>query len=689
MSLLTPLMKRAVGGNEGFLDKWYPRSGPGISTTAGVAVDPTTALNCGTVLACTRVLQEAVASLPLLVYKRLPGGGKERAIGHPLYHLLKSSPNENMTSFQWREIMMAYLPLWGNSFNQIVRSNGGKVVGIVPLPSDQMRVKFQSDGTPWFILTRENGSERVFKQNEILLIPGMSLTNSILGRSLVSLGSESIGLALGAEVYGARFFAADGTPGGILEHPGTLSLEGQKNLRDSWQEAHAGAPNHRRPAVLTEGMKWTTIGLPPGDLQFLETREFQRSEIAGWWRIPPHMIGDLKHATFSNIENQVLAFVVHSLRPWLVRIEQALKKAFFPTDAYFAEFLVDGLLRGDVATRAAFYNTMKNIGVLSADEIREFENMNPQPGGQGKIYTVQLNMVSAKELLKPRPVAPPPAPPQALPAPEEPDDDAGPDDDDDDASRMLANAMVTADAQDIIIKSVQHNQTRAAATHRLRLREVWKPALRVMGKTIVSKEVADIRAAIASNRSRRDLVSFKKWLEDYYLEHVTDIRAAAAPTLTMYMQESGVVAATEIGIDPEDIDETIQRYLDQFAEQHAADSKGQLDALDNMDDIEERVGEWDEKRAGKMSEWGAVDAAEAAAAFIFLGAGLGMTWQNGAAACPLCRQLQGKSVSKGTWFANPGDIIDPSDPDTAPLPIYKSQAHPPLHKGCVCFVSPA
>jgi HK97 family phage portal protein len=223
-----------------------------------------------------------------------------------------------------------------------------------------------------------------------------------------------VGLDLATRQFGGRFFGNDSRPGGILTHPGKLSPDGAKKLKRGWEEAHRGLSNSQRVAVLEEGVTWTTIGIPPEQAQFLETRRYGRSEIAGLFRVPLHLIGDLERATFSNIEAQSLEFAKYSLTPWLVQIEQAIQRDLFGISAgkrsHFAEHLLEGLLRGDSQARAAYLQTMRQNGALNADEWRALDNLNPIPSGKGKIYWQPVNM---QELGK----EPTPQPAPALPAP--------------------------------------------------------------------------------------------------------------------------------------------------------------------------------------------------------------------------------------------------------------------------------
>lgn len=379
-------------------DKWLTDT-LSVSSKSGVAVSELTAMQCTTVLKCVRILSETVASLPLIVYETLQEGGKDRARKHHLFNVLHDLVNPLMTSFEWRETLMQHLTLWGNGYSEIQRNGAGRPIALWPLRPDKMRVVGDSLKLRYFY-TVPDGTEQEIASENILHIKGMSL-NGYVGQSLIGYARESIGLSLATEEFGARFFSNDATPSGILEHPGKLSTEAHKNLKDSWNKDLQGLSNKFRMQILEEGLKYQTIGMPLEDAQFLENRKYQDLDIAGIFRIPAHMINNMDKASFSNIEHQGLEFVIHTIRPWLVRWEQAMKRDLFlerELETYFVEFLVDALLRGDIKSRFEAYKTAREWGIYNADEIREFENKNPLPDGQGKIYLVPMNHQDLKTI---------------------------------------------------------------------------------------------------------------------------------------------------------------------------------------------------------------------------------------------------------------------------------------------------
>jgi len=396
---LKKLMGKAPGNSLNRVDDplnlFWRRSNTGVSVTE------TTALSVVTVYACVRILSETLASLPLLLYKRL-GRGKQRAVEHPLYQILHDVPNPEMNSFTFRETLMAHLVTWGNAYAEIEWDNYTKVKALWPLRPDRMQVWRENGEIVYKYLLPNSAGIAVLPSYRIWHIPGLGF-DGLIGYSPITLAREAIGLSLATEEFGARFFSNGAAPGGVLEHPAKLSKEAQENLRKSWNEMHSGLSNQHRVAILEEGMKWSKVGMPLNDAQFLETRKFQRNEIASFFHIPPHMIGDLERATFSNIEEQALEFVVYTMRPWLVRWEQSINQKLLTPDEraeYFAEFLVDGLLRGNIQARYQAYATGRQWGWLSANDIRELENQNPLPGEEGDIYLNPMNMVPALQLLQ-------------------------------------------------------------------------------------------------------------------------------------------------------------------------------------------------------------------------------------------------------------------------------------------------
>ena len=369
----------------------------GHLSNSGVDVDEETALKISAVYACVKVISETVASLPLNLLKELTNGDSEKAKQHPLFTLLKDAPNSEMSSFTYREMLMTNLLLWGNAYSLIKRNKLGQIVELYPLKSKNMKVERDAvTNKIKYIYTNNKGITTTYTPKQVLHIPAFSF-DGVLGVSPITYAREAMGIALATEEFGARFFGNGARPGGVLEHPGVV--KDPEKLRDSWNKVYQGTANSHKVAVLEEGMKYHEIGMSPEDSQFLQTRSFQLTEICRIFRVPPHMIGDLSRSTFSNIEHQSIDFVVHTIRPWLVRWEQAIARSLLTDEErtiYYAKFNVDGLMRGDFATRMNGYAIARQNGWMSANEIRALEDMNKIPKEQGgDLYLLNGNMISA------------------------------------------------------------------------------------------------------------------------------------------------------------------------------------------------------------------------------------------------------------------------------------------------------
>ena len=292
------------------------------SSASGKSVTPSSAVQVSAVYACVRVIAETIASLPLHVYEATDTGSR-KAPEHPLYRLLHDEPNAEMTSFVWRETMLSHLLLWGNAYCQIIRTGRNKIDSIYPLIPDQMEVDRDSRGNLTYTYTTSEGKTYVLMPEDVLHIPGLGF-DGVVGYSPIALEKSAIGLGIAAEEYGSKFFSNGARPSGILVHPNTV--KDPSALRASWNAAFTGSANAGKVAVLEENMHFEPLTMPNNEAQFLETRKFQVNEICRIFRVPPHMVQDLAHATYSNIEHQSIDFVVHTLTPWLVRFEQAIVK---------------------------------------------------------------------------------------------------------------------------------------------------------------------------------------------------------------------------------------------------------------------------------------------------------------------------------------------------------------------------
>ena len=374
-------------------------------STAGKHVNERSAMQMTAVYSCVRILAEAVAGLPLHLYRYTESGGKEKAIDHPLYLLLHDEPNPEMSSFVFRETLMTHLLLWGNAYAQIIRNGKNEVIALYPLMPNKMEVDRDEYGQLYYKYQRSNdeaptmeGSSVILKPCDVLHIPGLGF-DGLVGYSPIAMAKNAIGMAIACEEYGAKFFANGAQPGGVLEHPGTI--KDPQRVRESWQSTFGGSGNANKIAVLEEGMKYTPISMSPEQAQFLETRKFQINEIARIFRVPPHMVGDLEKSSFSNIEQQSLEFVKYTLDPWVIRWEQSIMRSLLTPEekkTYYAKFNLDGLLRGDYQSRMNGYAIGRQNGWMSANDIRELENLDRIPAEEGgDLYLINGNMLPMRD----------------------------------------------------------------------------------------------------------------------------------------------------------------------------------------------------------------------------------------------------------------------------------------------------
>ena len=631
--------------------------------TSGVSVTEYSATKYSAVLACVRVLAETVASLPLHVYRRLKNG-KEKATDHYLYDILHTQPNPELTSFEFRELQMVYLALWGNAYAEIEYGNDGKIKGLWPLRPDLMQVR-RVNGELVYEYQSQAVGRKYYPAQRILHIRGLS-TDGIVGVSMIRLARDAIGLGLAAEEYGARFFANDARPGIVLEHPGTLSKEALKNLKKSWENEHRSLSNKHRIAILEEGMKVHEVGIPPEDAQFLEIRKFQVNEIARIFRVPPHLIGDLEKATFSNIEQQSIEFVVHTIRPWLVRWEQAIMRDLFSPDdrkEYFAEFLVDGLLRGDIKSRYEAYSIGRQNGWLSADDIREMENMNPLPDGTGKIYLIPLNMIPVNTIT------------------------SGGSKDGKQDNKQNNKQNNKQDNRKIGIRE------KRAAESRRRIANSFISLFTATELKIVKREIGEIKKALKKYLMRRDKQDFQDWLDEFYESHKEYKKNAWMPVYITFEEaiKSEVFEELNIGNTKVDHQQFINDYIESHVNMQIGSSRGQIRKILNesdepLDEIEKRLDEWKEKRPSKIARLETVQFSNAIARETYRDVGIQrIQWVASPNSCPYCSSLDGRIVGIDTAFLNSGISFRPDGVDV-PMAINFDIFHPPAHEGCECQI---
>lgn len=356
-------------------------------------------MNFSAVFCAVNIIAGSIASLPLQLYRRDANGGKEPERSHQLYDLLHNKPNSEMTSYVFREILQEHLLLKGNAFAEIVPDRLGRPVELWPVNPDAVKIRRDENNKIFYEVREDATALRIVPAERMFHIPGLGFDGRV-GYSVLHKARETFGLGLAMEEFQARFYGQGTNVGSVLEHPGHLTDEAHDRLVKDIQEQRGGLGNAHRAMVLEEGMKLNKMGMPLDDAQFLESRVFQIGEIARWFNLPPHKLKELSRATFSNIEQQQIEFVQDSIRPWAVRWEQHIAwKLLRPEErrVLFAEFNLDGLLRGDTKSRMEAHAVMRNVGIYNANEIRAKENDNPIDGPAGEMYWRPLNMGDANE----------------------------------------------------------------------------------------------------------------------------------------------------------------------------------------------------------------------------------------------------------------------------------------------------
>lgn len=355
---------------------------------SGESVSQTTSMRVGAVFACVRVISDALARMPLVTYERTKDG-RQRAKNHPLYTLLKTRPNPDMSSFALRKALMANTLLWGNGYAEIVRRRSGAVDALIPIETPRV-TPFRENGELKYRVSTSTGDVVLLKR-EMIHVPGLSY-DGICGLSVIAHARQTIGACLAADKFQGTLLKNGLRPSGVLEHPGKLGDQAVKNLRESFAATYGGAPNAGKPMILEEGMKWNAAAMPLEDAQFVETGYFRVEEICRWFGVPPHKVQHLARATNNNIEQQGLDFLGDTLAPWVEAIEQELNwKLLLPTeqDRYYVEHLTQSIIQMDANARGGFYERLFRVGGISSDEIRERENMNNLPDGRGRTFWTQ------------------------------------------------------------------------------------------------------------------------------------------------------------------------------------------------------------------------------------------------------------------------------------------------------------
>lgn len=627
----------------------------GESVWTGVNVDRHTAMGISAVWASVRLLSESLASLPLILYRRTERG-RERAINHPLYKLLHTRPNSENTPFVFKETIMGHLTLLGNGYSQKIHSKeGGYVQELWPLNPENMTVS-RKGGKLVYEYKKNGTSTPVFLTREqVFHIPGLGF-DGIKGYSPLEMEKQALGMSIAAQRYGADFFKNFGQPGGHVEMPNHLKdKDAIERFKTTFGEAYKDWGKKHSVGILEDGATFKPITIPPNHAQFIETRKFEVTDIARIFRVPPHMIADLERATFDNIEEQGLEFIMYSLGSWIRRWEEAANLQILPKqdqEEYYFEFLIDAFLRGDIETRSRAQRTYVEMGVYSPNEIRRMENENERDGGD--VYYSPMNWISNEE-------------------------------------ERPASSSVNAPQP-----KQEEKQYRAAKT-RYRIAKGYEGLFESIGTKLIKREVREMKPAVDKHLKERGIDDFYVWLDKYQSGYKDVIKSNFQPAFRGLAEAVREEIADEIDItpalSPEDED-FIGAYTTIYAQRHLSRSRASVKktiakAIDEnlpLDEVMAReFDHWIEGRPREIALNESVKGSNAFAKTIYSLAGvMYLRWvAQGPKSCPYCQEMNGSIIGIQNDFALSGDIIEGGDKG---LNLQSRVGHPPLHRGCVCQI---
>lgn len=633
-----------------------------LEQSSGVYISEKNALKLAAVWAAVRAISETMAMLPLILYRRKRDGSKDRATDHPLYDILHIQPNETMPAMQWLETGQQHVLLWGNAYSQFEYAPDGRITAIYPLDPEKMEV--EDDGRR----LRYIYNQKPMAADTVLHIPGLG--NGRVGYPVISMARRSLEYSAQLDATGAAFFRNGAQPGGVLEHPGQLSEAAQKNLIAAWEARHKGGQNSAKLAILEEGMTYKPLTMPLTDAQYIESRNFQISEIARWFRVPPHMLADLERATFSNIEHLSLEFVNFTLQPWLTRWEQWLTIRLLTAkerrQGYFIEFLVDGLLRGDVQARYNAYQIGRQNGWLSANDIRRMENMNPITDGD--IYLIPLNMIPADQA-----------------------SEGG-------NSNTGGNSEAGSEGRSIIgTLSGAEKRARDLAGRRYRLSLAQRKVFADLTERIIRREKNDISAKAQKMLGKEAIGKFEDWLRDFYKGHADWTAKQALPSFAAYAEIVADVIAEETDgkSRAQVIDNFIAAYAAEFGSRNAARHEVKLLEIlrqglapdEILTELDDTLTGWSETAPDALAHEEAVRLNNAASIALYAGVGAIAlkSIATGESTCPYCRALDGKTIGINEFFLTAGQDFQPEGAEK-PLTVSSNHRHSPYHAGCDCMV---
>ena len=649
-------------------EDWTAYFGTGsmrTKTKAGTRVNEYGALTISALFAALNFLGGVVASLPLRIRRTLPAGGSEPATDHPLYDRLHAKANDSgLTAWQWIYTSLFHKYLWGNWWTWL---NRGSMDLTILLPD---RTSLDPDERA--VITHDVQGMRLplIDRRDVLLIPHISL-GGVMGKGIVHYARESLGLIKAQEEFASGFFGHGIKAGGFVEYPPETAPKEdvRKGLQEDFNTKYAKLGESWKAIFLTAGGKWKPNEIDATKAQTLESRQFSIAEISRWTGLSPHLLHDLSRATFSNIEELDLALVVFTLTPIVTQIEQAMNVVFFnerERQTLYVKFDLKGLLRGNLQARSQFYKEMLDRGVFNADNVLDLEDMNPQPDGLGKVYTLPLNMMNKKMIVGTQPLS------------------------------LKVESIRDVTPPRAGIAAPQRFVAQRTSAHRRRITIAYNPLWEAYAKQLLEEEAEGIRAGVRDWLSNNLVAEFVTWLGTFYDGFRDQINAQSAPLLSSYAEAILPIAEEEVGSDA-DLKAQMDAFLsgadgyhDTFVRRHLRHSQGSLraavtEAEDPEAAAEEVLEGWQELRPERLRLHESIRAESAFARNVFVLAGVTkLVSVSYGKSCPYCLALDGKVIEIQGAFLEPGDF----QPEGAerPLTVTSIRRHPPYHDGCDCGI---
>lgn len=630
----------------------YKLTDPYLGTLFGGAKVTTEdyALSLSAVNACVRVRNQAISSVPLVLYRKTKDGNSVHATEHPLYNLFKHQVNEDMTSLTWRELANTQLLLRGKHYSEIVYDKSGTVIGLYPLNPDNIQLQRNDNGSLEF---KHIPSGNIIPRHRIFYLSGITF-DGINPYTPLSLARETFSLAKNVEEYGISFFTNGVNPTGFIEVPESYSETAIQRFKKDLQGKYTGTSNSSRLLFLEHGAKYSRVSIAPEDAQFLQTRKFSAQEIARFFGVPPYMIGDLEKLSYNNIEQQGMDLIRFTFRPEAVRWEQFLNKTFLSPkerEQYYFEFDLDGFARGDMKTRADVNAIYHDRGIISANEIRTSMNLAPQEGGDQ--YVMPLNYTNKNNILA-------------------------------EYNQPLTNQTEQIEeekSKTVEIETRSKNFSSIIDNH--------KPMIQRCITQITNTIVNEVDGKLEQHFNQRDKSSFNIWLDSFLNDYKRSIVDIYTPIVDTFSDSVIKHSALESSLPEADITPFKKSYIDNFSNRFIRKSKAifekYLEDGQSIDEVRKALEDYKTKTINDFTNEESVRGANSYRKALYRKAGVTLikSVRNGSESCPICSSLDGKVIGIDQHFVSKGDDMEGSN---GTFESKKNYSTPPYHSGCICTI---